>query len=333
MSRYATCVITTIQAPTPAVRALQIRLAQDHINLIVVGDKKGPASFDLPDTQFLSLESQLKSNFQLAKLLPTGHYTRKNIGYLTAFAANTQAIYETDDDNAPNTLWAPKHLTTQARTLIHTGWFNIYRCFANANIWPRGLPLRHARDIAPYNLTPSNPNNSPIQQLLSNNAPDVDAAWRLTIANEPFTFDRDATDAIHLAPGAWCPFNSQATWWFRDAFPLMYLPSTCTFRMTDIWRSLIAQRCLWEQNQGVTFHPPEVVQDRNAHDLMKDFEDEIPGYLKNEQIAQILASTRLTSNHLNNLIKCYDALIAEGIFKPTEMDLLRAWIADFEVTQ
>ena len=35
---------------------------------------------------------------------------------------------------------------------------------------------------------------------------------------------------------------------------LMYLPSTCTFRMTDIWRSLIAQRCLWELGQGVVFH-------------------------------------------------------------------------------
>ena len=328
MRLFATCVITTIQPPTPSLRALHARLPQD-MDLVVVGDKKGPPAFDLPNTTFLSLDDQLNSPFTLARLLPTGHYARKNLGYLAALQSNPIAIFDTDDDNAPNARWAPKDGRIQAHTLRHDGWVNVYRCFSRDNIWPRGLPLRHARDAGPYHLDPLAPVNAPIQQLLCDNAPDVDAAWRLTVGNEPFTFDESASASIHLAPGAWCPFNSQATWWFADAFPLMYLPSTCTFRMTDIWRSLIAQRCLWELGQGVTFHPPEVIQQRNPHDLQKDFEDEVPGYLKNESIAQTLATLPLRPGKeaiIENLTTCYTALIAQNIFKPEEAPLLRAWL-------
>jgi hypothetical protein len=330
MRLYATAVITTIQEPTPFVRALQARMSSD-IPLIVVGDKKGPATFDLPNTKFLSLADQLNSNFTLAKLLPTGHYARKNLGYLAAFRSQPAAIFDTDDDNAPTPNWTPKQPRTKAHTLYHDGWVNVYRCFTSENIWPRGLPLRHARDAGPYHLDPLGPVYSPVHQLLCNNAPDVDAVWRLTVGAEPFTFDPTSANPIPLAPGAWCPFNSQATWWFEEAFPLMYLPSTCTFRMTDIWRSLIAQRCLWALGQGVTFHPPEVHQERNPHDLQKDFEDENPGYRQNESIAQFLKTLPLRPGKeaiVQNLTTCYTTLIAQDIFKPEEAPLLRAWLND-----
>jgi hypothetical protein len=331
MNASTVCVITTIQPPTPSVHALHARLAQHRIPTIVVGDKKGPAQFDLPGTRFVPLAEQQQLPFTLARLLPTGHYVRKNLSYLLAFAAGATAIYETDDDNAPNAAWSPRTARTTARPLHHAGWVNVYRCFTSANIWPRGLPLRHARDTTSYDLRPEQPVESPIQQLLTNVAPDVDAAWRLTVGAEPFAFDPAATQSVHLAPGAWCPFNSQSTWWFRVAFPLMYLPSTCTFRMTDIWRSLVAQRCLWELGQGVTYHPPEVDQERNAHDLTRDFADEVPGYLHNERIAQTLAALHLTPGDTSaNLVRCYEALVAASVLAASELDLVGAWVADVE---
>ena len=110
----------------------------------------------------------------------------------------------------------------------------------------------------------------------------------------------------------------------------MYLPSTCTFRMTDIWRSLVAQRCLWELGQGITFHPPEVDQQRNAHDLMRDFEDEIPGYLLNERIARTLADTKLTGDAPTDLVRCYESLVAADVLGPEELPLVRAWVEDLE---
>lgn len=331
MTAKTYCVVTTIQEPTPSMRALNVRLARENIPTIVVGDQKGPAKFELPNTRFVPLAQQLELPFKLARLLPTGHYVRKNLGYLLAFAAGATAIFETDDDNSPNDRWTPKSPETTAHTHSHQGWVNVYRCFTSANIWPRGLPLREIHATTPYPLQPEEPTDSPIQQLLCNVAPDVDAVWRLTVGNEPFAFD--AAQSVRLAPGAWCPFNSQSTWWFRPAFPLMYLPSTCTFRMTDIWRSLVAQRCLWELGQGVTFHPPEVDQARNPHDLMRDFEDEIPGYLHNEQIAATLAALPLLpgpSAVTANLIACYQALVATNVLAAGELRLVQAWVADLE---
>jgi hypothetical protein len=329
----AACVITTIQEPTDAVHILQLRLAQNNIPLIIIGDKKGPSRFDLPNTKFLTLEQQLRSGFALAKLLPTGHYARKNLGYLEALKDQTlNAIYDTDDDNFPDLgTWSPKDVRCQAHLLRQDGWFNIYRSFSDRRIWPRGFPLSRNRDRGSFTLEAPATLVSPIQQLLCDDAPDVDAVWRLAIGDEPFSFDLGKRQSIYLAPGTWCPFNSQATWWFREAFPLLYLPSTCTFRMTDIWRSFVAQRCLWELDMGVTFHPPQVIQQRNPHDLMKDFEDEIPGYLQNEKIARILSALSLKphpSAMVDNLIRCYEALIAAGIFKTDELPLLRAWVDD-----
>jgi len=324
--------MTTIQEPTSCARRQAERLAPLGAPMIVVGDKKGPARFDLPGARFVPLAEQLTLPFRLAPLLPTGHYVRKNLAYLLAFRSGATRIYETDDDNAPLDNWSPRSVSLEAVRIHRPGWINVYRCFTGAIIWPRGLPLRHALDAADRATGPSVRVESPIQQELANVAPDVDAAWRLTHGNEPFHFDANRP-SVHLAAGAWCPFNSQATWWFPPAFPLMYLPSTCTFRMTDIWRSFVAQRCLWALGHGLTFHAPRVEQERNVHDLMKDFEDEVPGYLKNEQIARTLEALSLRQGIdavTDNMVRCYEALIADGVFESREMDLLRAWIADFD---
>ena len=69
-------VITTIQPPTPAVRELNRWLGEVAGRLVIAGDKKGPAAYDLPHTDFLPLAAQQASGFALAELLPTGHYAR-----------------------------------------------------------------------------------------------------------------------------------------------------------------------------------------------------------------------------------------------------------------
>ena len=63
---------------------------------------------------------------------------------------------------------------------------------------------------------------SPIWQGLADRNPDIDAIYRLT---QPLPVHFDKTKLrIALAEGSICPFNSQNTTWFREAFPLMYLP-------------------------------------------------------------------------------------------------------------
>src|SRR5262249_44989987 len=107
------------------------------------------------------------------------------------------------------------------------------------------------------------------------------------------------------------------------------------FRMTDIWRSFIAQRCLWELGKGVIFHGPESFQIRNPHSLLSDFEQEISGYLSNSRIASILEAVQLTCGLLSvgdNLHRCYEALVHANILASQEMPLLEAWLYDIEAS-
>jgi len=325
------CVITTIQEPTPAVCQLNARLQEIGARLIVIGDRKGPTSFDLEGAEFIPLEEQCALNLELPRKLPTGHYTRKNVGYLVAIERGAPCIYETDDDNAPLANWAPRREEVKAITVTGAKWANVYRLFGGSKIWPRGFLLEELKDSFATNLRLTEEENSlraPIQQGLANQSPDVDAIWRLVL-DEPFDFQQGPS--VYLPPGIWCPFNSQTTWWFPAAYPLMYLPSYCSFRMTDIWRSFIAQRCLWEIGFGMVFHGPEVVQERNAHNLIKDFADEIPGYTRNRDLVRILESLPLSKGPDclgAKMLKCYEALIKAEFFPREELDLVKAWLND-----
>lgn len=326
-------VLTTIHGPSDCTKRLVDHLQNHDGRLIVVGDKKGPEQYSLRDTVFLSLKDQLSAPFRLVNCLPVGHYTRKNVGYLTAISEKAACIYETDDDNAPADSWGPRSLAVRAVPASVEGWFNTYRCFTDEFIWPRGLPLDQVRNGSfPSGALAESPQEveAPIQQGLADNSPDVDAVWRL-LHDKPITFNRGPS--ICLQPGTWCPFNSQSTWWWPQAYPLMYLPSYCSFRMTDIWRSFVAQRCLWEMGYGVVFHAAEVYQERNPHDLMKDFEAEIPGYCGNQAFVDVLAAASLKSgpgHTIDNLVRCYERLIEAGFFPDKEMALVRAWAQDIE---
>ncbi len=324
-------IVTTIAKPTDAISKLVQHLQRAGGTLVVLGDQKGPESYETPNTVFLPLHEQLEMPFSLAKLLPTNHYARKNLGYLYACNARAPLIYETDDDNAPNVHWQMREPQVQARVFEEAGWVNAYSFYTDEFLWPRGVPLDQIRRQTPLpNLhdLPIAPIDAPIQQGLADQAPDVDALWRL-LMDRPFYFERG--DSVWLPPGAWCPFNSQSTWWWPEAYPLMYLPSHCSFRMTDIWRGFIAQRCLWAMGKGLVFHPAEVDQDRNAHNLMRDFEAEICGYLGNARFAELLASLELGagSEHVAaNLLTCYEALVEAEYFPARELDLVAAWIND-----
>ena len=326
-------VITTIQAPTRAVADLVAVIGGHPGSLIVVGDKSGPTAYDVSGTQFFSLDSQFNLGLALVDHLPTSHYARKNIGYLVAMSDRARCIYETDDDNCPDSSWSARgEEVTSVVPVEKKGWVNVYAYFTDQPVWPRGFALDEVNQSCGITPPTGDPitARAPIQQGLANNSPDVDAIWRL-VMNRPINFTRG--HSVILRPGAWCPFNSQSTWWFPDAYPLMYLPSYCSFRVTDIWRSFIAQRCLWQLGLGVVFHGPEVIQERNAHKLISDFSDELPGYLRNREMTEILDRLSLdagTKAVPQNMITCYEALVVAEFFPQRELELVSAWLQDVE---
>ncbi len=172
--------------------------------------------------------------------------------------------------------------------------------------------------------------NCPIQQGLANQNPDVDAIYRI-IAKLQLDFNK--SQSVALGQNAWCPFNSQNTTWFKEAFSLLYLPSYCSFRMTDIWSSFIAQRIAWANGWPVLFHQATMEQYRNEHNLLKDFEAEIPGYMNNERIGLLLSELNIPQGRYEvyeALRMCYAKLVEEGIFDQKELEVLEAWIKDLK---
>jgi len=325
-------VVTSIaRSSHPILRELAASSVAHGVRFIMVGDTPSPADFLLPGCEFHSIQSQLESGFRLAERTPTRHYSRKNIGYLLAIRYGASVIFETDDDTRPGDgFWSPRSSRLSTRLQSERGWNNVYQYFSAETIWPRGFPLDRVRN--PAALLPSTLEEieCPIQQGLVNGSPDVDAVWRLTRGD---SLDFETGPPVALGSGVWCPFNSQNTTWFEAAFPLLYLPSFCTFRMTDIWRSFVAQRICWENGWHLSFHAPTATQERNVHDLMDDFRQEIPGYLHNSEIASLLESLSLRAGREaigENLTLCYEALVRAGHMPEDELGLLGAWLDDLE---
>lgn len=303
--------------------------------MIVIGDKKTPLNWRCGSARFYPANAhglaQLSNT--ISHTMPYNHYAMKNSGYLEAMRLGADCIYDTDDDNIPEANWSNRTESIECEVVEERGWCNAYRYFNGTHIWPRGFPLNliYSKKEPVVSKNKRIKVSSPIQQGMVNGNPDVDAIWRLVL-NKEVVFDNPWS--VALTKHVWCPFNSQSTWWFKDAFPLLYLPIHATFRMTDIWRSFVAQRCLWEIDRMVSFHSPaEVFQERNPHSLIKDFESEIPGYLHNEDIAKSLEKTKLKRGKkwiLKNLQLCYETLVIDGFLPKAEIVSLNAWVNCFK---
>lgn len=323
-------VVTSINPPTAAVMELAGGCIGHGWDFILAGDLANPPGFSLEGCRFLSIETQRKSGFSLASSCPERSYTRKNIAYLEAMRSGADTIVETDDDNHPlPAFWHPRSLEIECKPVVHDGWVNAYGYFTGSFIYPRGMPLLHARDAVPEagEIAPA---HCPVQQGLADSDPDVDAVYRMLFPL-PFHFD-EGKPPVLLRDAAWCPFNSQNTTFLKSAFPLLYLPARCSFRMTDIWRGFVAQRILHARSQGLLFHGATVWQERNEHDLQKDFTEELPGYNHNAEMRVALMSLRLEASMSSAVMLelCYQELIRRNWVGAGEEKLLGDWIADLE---
>jgi hypothetical protein len=325
-------IVTSIAGPNNILQQLAQGCSEREYHFIVIGDQASPAEFHVDGCDFYSLKKQKQTKLKFAQLCPTKHYARKNIGYLLAIRNGASIIIETDDDNIPyRHFWDRRQRIQNVPVLQNSGWVNVYRYFTDQNIWPRGFPLERLQEQpSPYESLNLMVSDCPIQQGLTDDNPDVDAVYRLALPL-PQTFRKERR--IALTNGSWCPFNSQNTTWWPDAFELLYLPSYCSFRMSDIWRSFIAQRIAWLNDWAILFHEPTMRQERNVHNLLRDFNDEIPGYLNNSEICKALESLPLevgVEKIGDNLKVCYEKLVSMSLIGREELQLLDVWLEDIK---
>lgn len=317
-------VITTINAPSKAVRAFANLAGYE---LVVVGDRKTPASWALQDAHFLGLETQNR-DYTLGPTLPENHYCRKMVGYEHAIRLGASVIIDTDDDNVPVQNYAFPTFCGQFQCYeAGLGFINPYHHFTTARIWPRGLPLDLiARDDTGLEKT-SLAAQIGVWQGLADGEPDVDAIYRLVGGGECMFEQREP---VALPEGTVAPFNSQNTAFCREMFPLLYLPSRVTFRFTDILRGLIAQPIMWKHGYLLGFAPPSVLQERNPHDNFDDFLSEIPMYRHCRAVVDIAAASCKGLSLSEDLWSTYQALCRAEIVPPEELATLEVWLRLFD---
>ena len=322
--------ITSISNDKNKILKTYSALLPQNFKFIVIGDKKSPKNFHLKNCDFFNIEKQKELKFKITKKLPYNHYARKNIGYLIAMENKCEEVYETDDDNFPyENFFTEKKFIQETNVLENKELINIYSFFTEKNIWPRGFPIEHILNEkykAPKKLK-SKKVFTPILQSLADKNPDVDAIYRL-VKKLPVYFKKN--ESITLL-NTYSPFNSQGTIWNKKAFPLLYIPSYCSFRECDIWRGLIAAKICFEFKWGINFFSPCIYQERNEHNLLNDFKQEIGFYLNSGQVIAELKKLKLyksDSKIFDNLIICYEFFIKKKLIENKELKLLKLWIED-----
>lgn len=313
-------VITTIAAPTAAI--MRFRELLEGWPIIVVGDRKTPTPWQVEGVDYIPYQV---SSSGFAAMIPPDSYSRKNLGYLAAILATARVIVETDDDNFPyDTFGTALRQRVTGSEVREAGWVNVYQAFTKQQVWPRGLPLSVVASSLRGGLIRGETTEAecPIQQFLADGDPDVDAIYRLTRGDE-VTFQGEP---LVLRPGTYSPLNSQNTAWWPEAYRLLYLPSHVSWRVADIWRGLVATAIAQVRGWTIAVHPPTVRQDRNPHDLLKDFREEIPVYLETADVLERLIDAVAGATDTADALRLsWEALVKVGSVPREELPVVDAW--------
>ncbi|XP_021340121.1 uncharacterized protein LOC110441333 [Mizuhopecten yessoensis] len=339
-------VVTTIFSPSKAVKYI---VSLSKWCLVIVADTKTPLqgaylhglgmnNETSKRIKYLSLKEQNTLYPLLSETIPVKHFGRKNIGYIYAIHHKAKFIWDFDDDNygildiddfKPDFHLPHVTVCNDAQTQL----VNPYPYFGvkETYTWPRGFPLQ---DIKNKTTLPKLCNSSDsitlgIIQSLANQQPDIDAIYRMT-RDAPFDFS--ATRLSHkpfvLPRNTYTPFNAQATLWLAPAFTYMALPISVNGRVSDIWRSYIAQYYLHRKNVCLAFSSPSVIQERNAHNILRDFNAELDLYQKSKQLVDFLVYERF--NDKLDFVEMYKTLYSRQYLEHLDIQFAEAWTKTLE---
>ena len=351
-------VATTIMEPSEGVRR-QVRL--EDWCLVVVSDLKGQKTYDTGWTKgegnkavvYLDSEAQKAMKSSFVGALPWNHFGRKNIGYLYALSHGASVIWDFDDDNYLK-FWIPgaaplgapsiddavtameSSETIDAREPEHHAMpvYNPYPVLGAPSLpsWPRGIPLDCIKDTecsdTPLKDVSVHSKSIGVLQSLADYQPDVDAIYRITMPI-PIWFTRSKeTKPIIIPNGVLTPYNAQATLHFKLSFFALFLPVTINSRVSDIWRSYIAERLFWDVGLRVGFFArPLVVQDRNDHSNLADLNAEEHLYMRSVQLVELLGEWKgKGSTIVERMEELYIVLYEHEYIELSDVELLQHWL-------
>eukprot|EP01012_Entosiphon_sulcatum_P055874 TRINITY_DN7849_c0_g1_i1.p1 TRINITY_DN7849_c0_g1~~TRINITY_DN7849_c0_g1_i1.p1 ORF type:complete len:420 (-),score=45.55 TRINITY_DN7849_c0_g1_i1:26-1285(-) len=326
-------VTTTIFEPSKTVQ--QIAQLKGWC-VVVVLDLKTP-KYDVPGAVVLTVDWQRKLPYRIVRRTPWNHFGRKNIGFLYAIAHGAKVIYDCDDDNEliveqDEEKSIPLKVAGVIEVANTEDFYNPYPHYGNEGGWPRGFPLEmilntslmQSQEIAKDLLS-----NTYVYQSLANNDPDYDAIYRLT-RRLPVTFQNSG--AVILPTGTYAPYNAQATLHFPKAFWGLILPITVHGRVSDIWRGYFTQRLFEDIGGHLLFQSPWVVQYRNAHNYLADFDSELELYQRSSALVLWLKNRWSPKGKTlqARILELAIAMYEHGIIEEDDVILTRDWILDLE---
>jgi hypothetical protein len=314
-------VLTTINEP---------RLLQDYADnlerydhhdtgFIIVGDLKTPNKEceKLADkinrkgfeTCFMNVIQQKKwlANFRkLEQVIPYNSDNRRNIGYLLAIEKGAEIVISIDDDNYPTNedfyeTHAKVGTTARLKTVSSVNnWFNPCTMLETSHghtIYPRGFPYsRRWKDKATSNHSSG---RIVLNMGLWLGVPDADAATHLI---EPVTIKGIKSEQVMLAPGTFCPINTQNTAFHKDVLPCYYyvlmgaqIEGLKLDRYGDIWSGYFAKKIIDKVDDRVSIGRPLTDHRRNIHDLFKDLKAELYGMIMTERLIEFLEPLDLSA--------------------------------------
>lgn len=157
----------------------------------------------------------------------------------------------------------------------------------------------------------------------------LDSLWNLEAS--ALATAHHVSEVLLISKKTYVPWNAQATLVSSQAFFGLLLPATVPGRVSDIWRSYITARLLWDTDyHTIAFSSAVVEQFRNPHSYIKDVEDENDLYNKVDALLSTLS--KWTSKGCASLSEAYLSLVTrlvhEKFLHRDDLKLAKAWVED-----
>lgn len=332
MKPLISIITTTINVPN--VLLTYVVSDEFDVHYIVAGDVNTPVEAadlveNLPNGTYLSTVDQRTVRWRSHTAIGLRSIQRRNVALLHAIALGSDVIITIDDDNfpvAPETFIEAFHtrlsLGSHQVLSCETGWYDPGRLLIPPTV-ARGYPItkRHMGEVRPTIKTLDEHADIHVVAGLTIGDPDIDAIER--IVNRPWVDKVNRTVTFDI--GTWAPFNTQNTAYTFDVAPLMQC-LVGVGRYDDIIMSYIARKIMDDLGYHVYYGRPFVKQVRNEHDLVKDMQDEMFGYVTVPTIVERLRGLTTRGSVIDRLVTCYSNLSA---VLPEETQRANdAWIVD-----
>jgi hypothetical protein len=165
---------------------------------------------------------------------------------------------------------------------------------------------------------------------LVENDPDVDACFRL-ICNQQDQIIWEQNKSIIIDNQNMCVFNTQNTFWLNpELFVSMLIPCSVSFRYCDILRGIISNIILKKTDNYMMYTSPNVIQNRNEHNLFEDLKSEFEMYVHNENILDYIEHNTNDVTDIKQLLNIiYQNLLDNQVITQNDINILTIWLDYF----